>query len=469
MCDRGGRVSRVTLVMPEFLTDELLDAAAQELETAGVLLANLVENNDGSIRLLATEVRWCPDDTYAERHETGLSITSGGYVPTLADAEASGSVAIWLHTHPGEGSSPRASHHDDLVDEQLSDLFRLRTGNNYYASAVVSVEDGRLRFTGRIESADGRRDIDRVWSVGDRFRLVHHDDHDDASVDDERFDRNVRAFGGPVQTVLSDLTVAIIGCGGTGSSVGEQLARLGVRRFVLIDPDKLSLSNVTRVYGSTPELVGTRKVDVAADLITAISPVAAVSREDSMLTIEATARRLQAVDLVFGCTDDNAGRMVLSRVASYLLTPVIDCGVLLTSAADGQLTGIDGRITVLSPGSACLVCRGRIDHARAASELLTPDERVRRADEGYAVALPGVEPAVVTFTTAVGSAAVSELLERLIGYGPTPVPSEIILRLHDREVSTNRQDPNPGHYCDPAAGKLGAAGTVPFLEQMWSA
>jgi len=461
-------VSQVTLVMTESLSQELLTIAGHELETAGVLLADVVEADDGSIRLVATEIRWCPDDAYAERHETGLSIMSNGYVPALADAESSGAVAIWLHTHPGEGSSPRASHHDQVVDEQLSDLFRLRTGSPYYASVVISAEGGRIRFTGRIESADGCRDIDRLWAVGDRFRLTHHDGHDHADVD-ERFDRNVRAFGGPIQTVLGDLTVAVIGCGGTGSSVIEQLARLGVRRFLLVDPDKLSMSNVTRVYGSSPELVGTGKVDVAAQLIASISPDAVVTCADAMLTVEATARKLQGVDLIFGCTDDNAGRMVLSRIASYLLTPVIDCGVLLTSTDDGQLTGIDGRITILSPGSACLVCRGRIDHARAASELLTPDERVRRADEGYAVALPGVEPAVVTFTTAVGSSAVSELLERLVGYGPTPVPSEIILRLHDREISTNRQDPNQGHYCDPDAGKLGRANSVPFLEQMWSA
>lgn len=461
-------MSRVTLVMTETLSRELLNVAGQELETAGVLLADLVEAEDGSIRLLATEIRWCPDDSYAERYETGLSITSDGYVPAIADAEASGATAIWLHTHPGEGASPRASHHDEIVDEQLSDLFRLRTGSPYYASLVISVVKGRLKFTGHIESAEAKRDIDRLWAVGDRFCLIHHDSHAPAALD-ARFDRNVRALGGPVQTVFGDLAVAVVGCGGTGSSVVEQLARLGVRRFVLVDPDNLSLSNVTRVYGSTPELVGARKVDVAEGLIASISPDAAVTCEASMLTLESTARKLQGVDLIFGCTDDNAGRMVLSRIASYLLTPVIDCGVLLTSADDGALTGIDGRITILSPGSACLVCRGRIDHARAASELLTPDERVRRADEGYAAALPGVEPAVVTFTTVVGSSAVGELLERLVGYGPSPVPSEIILRLHDREISTNRQEPNPGHYCDPYAGKLGRAKAVPFLEQMWSA
>ena len=147
--------------------------------------------------------------------------------------------------------------------------------------------------------------------------------------------------------------------------------------------------------------------------------------------------------------------------------PVIDCGVLLTSDEKGLLRGIDGRVTVLTHGQACLVCRNRIDLARAAAELLTPDERRRREDEGYAPALGTTEPAVVTFTSMVAATAVSELLERLIGYGPIERPSEILLRCHEREISTNMAAPAQGHYCHPASGKVGAGMTEPFLEQTW--
>jgi hypothetical protein len=176
---------------------------------------------------------------------------------------------------------------------------------------------------------------------------------------------------------------------------------------------------------------------------------------------------LVACDIVFGCTDDNAGRLVLSRLSSYFLIPVFDCGVLLTSDQDGQLTGIHGRVTTLLPGQGCLVCRNRIDLARAGAELLTPGERQRRVEEGYAPSLGRVEPAVITYTTAVASQAVSELLERLIGFGPEPRPSEVLLLGHDREISTNALAPKEGHYCDPAAGKLGLGLTDPLLEQTW--
>jgi len=173
-----------------------------------------------------------------------------------------------------------------------------------------------------------------------------------------------------------------VGCGGTGSSVCEQLVRMGVRHLTLVDADTLSASNITRVYGSTPKDIGRPKVEIARDHALAVAPDTKCNAVRGMITQESIAKQLLDCDVVFGCTDDNAGRLVLSRLATYALTPVIDLGVMLSAAPGGGLVGVDGRVTVLSPGSACLVCRQRIDLARAASELMTPDERRRLADEG---------------------------------------------------------------------------------------
>ena len=240
-----------------------------------------------------------------------------------------------------------------------------------------------------------------------------------------------------------------------------------MRNLQLFDPDTLTAGNVTRVYGSYLCSVAEPKVDVSAAHVRRIAPDAKLMTAPAKITLESTARLLLDADVVFGCTDDNAGRLVLSRIASYLLTPVIDCGVLLSSGAGGQLVGIDGRVTILTPGAACLICRNRIDLQRAAAEMLNPSEYHRLAAEGYAPALSDPEPAVVVFTTQVAAAAVGELLERLVHYGPDPVPTEVLLRLHEREVSTNDQEPREGHYCHPDAHKLGLGLTEPFLELTW--
>ena len=117
---------------------------------------------------------------------------------------------------------------------------------------VIAARDGQLRFTGHLDTGPGSAAIGRLWSVGDLFQLIYHEDHDDPYVS-----RTARSTGTSARSAArsrppsGDLTVGIVGCGGTGSAVAEQLARLGVRRFILTDPDTLSASNVTRVYGST--------------------------------------------------------------------------------------------------------------------------------------------------------------------------------------------------------------------------
>ena len=460
---------RTTLVLQEGLAAELHAAAGLDVETGGVLLARLVEAPNGDRRILGREIRWVPDEAYLKREPDELLITSLGYVPALGLAEASGCIALWVHTHPGERGLPLPSRYDRKVDRELADVFRLRTSAEYYGALIVSPRGSGLAFTGML-AAERRRPvkIDRIWQVGDGLRLTLAHDGSPASVD-PLFDRNVRAFGPAIQSTLSALTIAIVGAGGTGSAVAEQLVRLGVRRLLLIDPDILSASNTTRVYGSSIGDIGRPKVQVLADHLQRIAPSLDCRVIQSTVSMEAAARELTSCDIIYGCTDDNAGRLVLSRLASFMLVPVIDVGVLLSSDSDGILSGIDGRITVLRPGSACLVCRGRIDLARAAAELRTPDERRRLEDEGYAPALGGIEPAVVAFTTAVAAAAVAELLERLIGYGPSPRPTEILLRMHEREISTNLRSPNPGHYCDPASDRLGYGAALPFLEQTWPA
>jgi molybdopterin/thiamine biosynthesis adenylyltransferase len=457
----------VTLVLPREIADDLRTIAALPVETGGVLLVSVVQTPDGNMRLLARKMLWVKDSAYIRRGRDKMAITSEGYVPFLAEAEALGATAIWVHTHPGIGGIPCPSQRDEEVDRQIADLFRLRSGSVYYATLIFSPCANDLVFTGYIQSENAPRfSIDRAWNVGDRLRLARAFDQPTANIS-AIFDRNVRAFGGAVQHALSDLRVGIVGCGGTGSAVAEQLVRLGVRHFTLIDPDRLSESNITRVYGSTPADVNQFKADVLARHLSLISPDSQCDVVKSMITLQSVAYRLTSCDIVFGCTDDNAGRLVLSRFSTYFLTPVIDCGVLLSSTANGNLLGIDGRVTTLVPGQACLLCRDRIDLARAAAELLTPAERLRRENEGYAPALGQTEPAVVSFTTLVAATAVGELLERFIGYGPERRPSEVLLRCHEREISTNLAAPRGSHYCHPSSGKLGIGNTDPFLDQIW--
>lgn len=460
-------MTTASLVLPTDIVTDLRTAALNELETAGVLLCGSSRMEDG-MRLLGRELHLLSDDDYDERRRDRLTIPSRAYVPVLSRAAEIGATALFLHTHPTSVADPIPSEWDDKVDEHLLETFRVRTGSDIYASMVISPTDLSIAFTSRGMDGDTPFEIGGLFVAGDRLALLPSYN---ARVDQQvepMFDRQVRAFGHRIQGALGRLRVGIVGCGGTGSAVAEQLVRLGVRSFVVVDDDYVDSTNVTRLYGSTPKDAGKPKVTVLADHLLSIAPVAEVMPVQKLVLDEAAARSLTSCHVVFGCTDDNAGRLVLTRLAAYYLIPYVDCGVLISSR-DGVVNGIHGRVTVQTPGAACLVCRGRIDIARAAAEQLPASERVERQREGYAPELGQEEPAVIAFTNAVASQAVTELLERFIGFGGEPVPTEVLLRFHDRETSGNREDPRRGHYCHPGSEVLGSGDADPFLGQLWKA
>src|SRR5437868_557647 len=98
---RSGAWPMMTLVLPESLASALRATLELDVETGAVLLARPVATPDGGLRLLAREIHFVPDESYIRRKSGELLITSDGYVPALGRADASGSVAIWVHTHPG--------------------------------------------------------------------------------------------------------------------------------------------------------------------------------------------------------------------------------------------------------------------------------------------------------------------------------------------------------------------------------
>ena len=76
---------------------------------------------------------------------------------------------------------------------------------------------------------------------------------------------------------MGERRVLVAGCGSVGSRIAEDLARSGVRHFVLVDPDEVSLPNMARsVYARAD--VGRAKVAVLAERLRGIAPETEVSR-----------------------------------------------------------------------------------------------------------------------------------------------------------------------------------------------
>lgn len=326
----------------------------------------------------------------------------------------------------------------------------------------IVVEDDALSVRGHVPHPDGSpRRIDVVRVVGQRITVFIGDESEELA---STFGRQILALGVEGQRVLRRLHVGVVGASGTGSPVCEQLIRLGVGRLTVIDPDILTDTNVTRVWNSTTEDESMPKVDIVARTAKRIGLGTAVTPIQDTIANEAAARALRHCDVVFGCTDDNVGRLVLSRLAYIYLIPVIDMGIRIDT--DGEhVSAIDGRVTYMAPGSACLKCRGWIDFERLAAENLPEDERKDLVDEGYVVDLDDPDPSVITYTTAVAAHAVSQLLDRLFGF--STVPADLIIQFHAHAIRTPGRAPQIDCFCvDPAL--QGAGDVTPFLGRPWA-
>jgi len=194
-------------------------------------------------------------------------------------------------------------------------------------------------------------------------------------------------LGSQSDQILGDCVVAIVGLGGGGSHIAQQLAHLGVSRFALFDPDIVEESNLNRLVGATAQdvIAETLKTTVASRVIKGLNPNAAVEcingkwQEHHVL--------LRGSDIVFGCRD----RYELEIAARRYLLPYLDIGMDVHEADCGFC--ITGQVILSTPGHLCMRCLGFLREELLAKEA-----------ENYGAA--GGRPQVVWANGALASAAV---------------------------------------------------------------
>ncbi len=260
---------------------------------------------------------------------------------------------------------------------------------------------------------------------------------------DARYARHMALFGAEGQERIAATSAAIVGLGGLGCHVAQQLAYLGVVEFVLVDADSVSTSNLNRLIGASPADVGARKVEIAARTIQTIQPDAKVDTVAAHFTADAPAAGLGRAEVLFGCVDDDVARLELVRHASAQGLPYID---LASDVAPGGEFG--GRVVFAKDGERCLSCLGELDqHALARAQMT--DEQRDADDKIYGVerdALDDGGPSVVSVNGVVASLAVTEFMAWRTGLR---APVGYLNYRGDRGTVGSRAVPERAycHYC----------------------
>ncbi len=157
-----------------------------------------------------------------------------------------------------------------------------------------------------------------------------------------RYQRNRNMISVAEQLQLFRSSVAVIGCGGLGGYVIEELARLGVGRIVAVDPDIFEEHNLNRQLLSSPGNLGKPKVEAALTRVNEINPAVTVTPiRDAFCTANGP-ELLEGVTVAVDALDSIAYRLELAETCTELGIPMVH----------GAIGGWYGHVTTQLPGDS---------------------------------------------------------------------------------------------------------------------
>ncbi len=419
-----------------------------ETEKCAILYANQTVRADGTLRLLAREFQFPELADYSRRGFLEAELTPEFVARVTKRARREKCALVFVHSHPGT-EAPIFSKIDSEGEKHLAAFLAHRHPGFAHAAVVISA--GGLCARGL-----GTDEYIRVVSLG-THREVLFDPLVSLTPSSKEFDRQVRAFGLAGQQALQRLRVAIVGLGGTGSVVSQQLVHLGVRDFILVDPDVLEGTNLNRVANATPDDIGRPKVEIAARYMHAVSKDAVVTVIKGDIIYAHIAKELLNADVIFGCTDSHGSRAVVQQISYQYMIPCIDMGVTIT-VAEGRVTHAYGRVQLLAPGLACLTCDGLLDPDEVRRDMMTAFER--RADP-YVQGEREPAPAVMSLNSTVASLAVTMLLSMVVHI---PVSARHLLyNVLTSTLRAVRGDPKENCYICSRSGYFARGDAWPLL------
>ena len=131
-----------------------------------------------------------------------------------------------------------------------------------------------------------------------------------------RYERNIPALSEAECLILRDKKALVVGCGGLGGHIIDQLARIGVGFLRVVDGDVFEETNLNRQLLSEVPLLGTAKAAAAAERIRRVNPGVSVQAVEAFLTEENVDALLDGCDVVLDALDNIPSRKILAAACA---------------------------------------------------------------------------------------------------------------------------------------------------------
>jgi len=406
-------------------------------------------------RLSQRRERWVPRawivpdrDCYEQQSAGGIVLRQEFHRYLLKEYVGPRDGVVHIHTHPTHGT-PRFSAVDDSHEATYARFLQETVGASRFLSGVYDVEmhDGRFRSWSVTQGSS---------QAASATLLRHWYDGSDAETRPPAtpgmaatFDRQ-QVFGPGFQDTLGQLNVALIGCGGIGAPLAEQLCRLGVRRWILIDHDQIEVPNLNRMPFAT-RLGAERRVQKVRHVKTLIkrmwprgSHVCCVA---SPVETKAIRRQIGTAHVIIVATDNHHSRLVAHEIAREYMRPLISLGSHIDMRGNVGQPRLYSRITVPPLGGGwCLVCGEVIDPKQAALEQTEGQVRDLANAAGY---IAGVSaPAVYWLNSVTASMGISVIHQGLVGMLDVEKGLDWVVGHHDKTWRTLEHEQCPNcFYC----------------------
>lgn len=155
-----------------------------------------------------------------------------------------------------------------------------------------------------------------------------------------RYQRNRNMINIEEQLRLFESRVAVIGCGGLGGYVLEELARLGVGQIIAIDPDVFEEHNLNRQILSSPSALGEPKVTVAAERLAQVNPAVTVTPIKDYFCLANGFELLVGANVAVDALDSIPYRLEMAEVCTLAGIPMVH----------GAIGGWYGHVATQFPG-----------------------------------------------------------------------------------------------------------------------